>query len=79
MPTSGLTVFEESLPLIAGHSLVEQTLLGARVVEVVVTTSSPSVGHESAFVDEVPWSIARMLVTEGAILYDRKPRLNSDA
>src|SRR5947209_8800484 len=36
IPTAGLATLEHPLPLIAGHRLVEQPLLGARVVQVVV-------------------------------------------
>src|SRR5262249_37509811 len=36
IPISGLATFEHALALVAGHGLVEELLLGARVVEVVV-------------------------------------------
>ena len=36
IPMSGLATFEQALPLVAGHDLVEQPLLGARVIQVVV-------------------------------------------
>src|SRR5581483_2416431 len=36
MPTTGLPTCEHPLPLVAGDRLVEELLLGARVVEVVV-------------------------------------------
>src|SRR3989440_5134479 len=36
IPTTGLATLEHPLPLVARHGLVEQLLLGARVVEVMV-------------------------------------------
>src|SRR5260221_1905295 len=36
MPTKGLATFEHPLALVARHGLVEETLLGTRVVQVVV-------------------------------------------
>src|SRR3954467_3553118 len=36
MPTTGLATLEHPLPLVARHRLVEELLLGARVVQVVV-------------------------------------------
>src|SRR5205814_8078772 len=36
MPTTGLATLEHPLPLVAGHGLVEQLLLGACVVQIVV-------------------------------------------
>src|SRR5690348_11569294 len=36
IPTTGLATFEHPLPLVARHGLVEQLLLGPRVIEVVV-------------------------------------------
>src|SRR3954453_18487709 len=36
MPTTGLATLEHPLPLVLRYDLVEQTLLGARVVQVVV-------------------------------------------
>src|SRR5579863_5245132 len=36
MPTIGLATLEHPLPLVARHRLVEQLLLGARVVQIVI-------------------------------------------
>src|SRR6266550_1677184 len=36
MPTTGLTTFEQALPFPAGDDLIEEPLLGAAVVQVVV-------------------------------------------
>src|SRR5438445_8480764 len=36
MPTTGLATLEHPLPLIGGHDLVEEPLLGARIVQVMV-------------------------------------------
>ncbi len=56
MPIRGLATFEESLPLVAGDDAIEQLLLGAPVVQVVVDDVVAERGSRKRSLPRVPRS-----------------------